>query len=214
MRRHALLLPALLGLAGAAPAPPPATPGPVPAVEQFGPWLLTCSTDPMTDRAQCRLTLDRPVEPAREGQGPLALEVAPRRGRMVPVVTARDLALDNAMRGLLALTGTVQMRFPPNPFFEMPCGLEGRSVVCAPRPEDAARAAQELAAADRVLVRVLGLGRATAEGTPHELSLAGTAAAIAAFRARVPAEQTEEPPPPFNLQDLLQRLQSFFLPRP
>ncbi|PHK95994.1 hypothetical protein CR162_05180 [Pseudoroseomonas rhizosphaerae] len=205
------LAPALAGLglllaAGLAAAPARA------ATESHGPWILTCAADPMTDRSTCRMTHNQPVEPATDSQGALALEVAPRRGRLVPVVTARELGLESATRGLLALTGTVQLRFPPNALFEMPCGLEGRSVVCAPRPEDAARAAAELAVADRVLLRVLGLGSATAEGPPRELPLSGTPAALAAFRARAPAEQAEEPPPPFNLRDMLQRLQRFFAP--
>lgn len=203
MRRTAILLPiAALGLAAALnPARAEA--------DSFGPWLLTCNNDPMTDRALCRMTHARPVEPATQAQGALALEVAPRRGRLVPVVTARDLGLDNAARGLLALTGTAQLRFPPNPLFDMPCSLEGRSVVCAPRPEDAARAAEELAGASRVLVRIQGLSSATAGSEPRELPLSHTAEALTAFRARVPPEQAEEPPPPFNLRDLFQRLQNF-----
>lgn len=182
------------------------------ATDTHGPWILTCSADPMTDRASCRMTHNQPVEPATEGQGALALEVAPRRGRLVPVVTARELGLESASRGLLALTGTVQLRFPPHALFEMPCGLEGRSVVCAPRPEDAARAATELTTADRVLLRVRGLGSATAESEPRELPLSDTPAALAAFRAQAPAEQSEEPPPAFNLRDMLQRMQRFFVP--
>lgn len=182
------------------------------AQDSFGPWILSCAADPMTDRASCRMTYQTPVEPASAGSGALALEVAPRRGRLVPVVTARELGLDSAARGLLALTGTAQLRFPPNRMFEMPCSLEGRSVVCAPRPEDAARAAEELPRAERVLVRVMGLGSATAEAPPRELPLAQTEAALAAFRARAPAEQAAEPPPPFDLRELVQRMQRFFFP--
>lgn len=182
------------------------------ATDSYGPWILACTADPMTDRSTCRMTHNQPVEPATDTQGALALEVAPRRGRLVPAVTARELGLESATRGLLALTGTVQLRFPPNALFEMPCGLEGRSVVCAPRPEDAARAAAELATADRVLLRVLGLGSATAESPPRELPLSETPAALAAFRAQAPAEQAEEPPPPFNLREMLDRLQRFFAP--
>jgi len=180
------------------------------ATDSYGPWILTCAADPMTDHATCRMTHARPVEPASAGQSALALEAAPRRGRLVPVVTARELGLEGAGRGLLALTGTVQMRFPPNPLFEMPCGLEGRSVVCAPRPEDAERAARELAQADRVLIRVLGFGTATAEEAPRELPLSDTAAALAAFRAQVPPEQADAPPPPFDLREILLRFQRFF----
>lgn len=180
------------------------------ATDSYGPWILTCAADPMTDHATCRMTHAQPVEPATSGQSALALEAAPRRGRLVPVVTARELGLEGAGRGLLALTGTVQMRFPPHPLFEMPCGLEGRSVVCAPRPEDAERAARELAEADRVLVRVQGFGSATVEEAPRELPLSDTAAALAAFRAQVPPAQAEAPPPPFDLREILLRFQRFF----
>jgi len=180
------------------------------APDQFGPWILSCATDAMTDQSTCLMTHAQPVEPATEHMPALALEVAPRRGRLVPVMTARDLNLEGALRGLLALTGTAQLRFPPNPLFEMPCGLEGRSVVCAPRPEDAARAAEELRKADRVLVRVLGFGSATAESPPRELPLSQTPEALAAFRAEVPPEQAEAPPPAFNLREMIQRLQRYF----
>ncbi|WP_159996186.1 hypothetical protein [Roseomonas sp. 18066] len=205
MRRLATLAPLALGLILPLAAPA------VAATDSYGPWILSCTADPMTDKASCRMVHETPVEPAGNGQGALALEVSPRRGRLVPVVTARELGIDNPARGLLALTGTVQMRFPPNPLFEMPCALEGRSVVCAPRPDDLPRAAAELAKADRVLVRVMGLGAATAEAPPRELRLAETAPALAAFAARVPPEQGGEPPPPFDLRELIGRVQRFFL---
>lgn len=203
MRALATLALALVSIGAAMPAR---------AQDSFGPWILTCAADPMTDKATCRMTHQTPVEPASAGSTALALEVAPRRGRLVPVVTARELGLDSAARGLLALTGTAQLRFPPHAMFEMPCGLEGRSVVCAPRPEDAARAAEELPRADRVLVRVMGPGGASSETPPRELPLAQTEAALAAFRARAPAEQAAEPPPPFDLRELVQRMQRFFFP--
>jgi hypothetical protein len=118
--------------------------------ESIGTWRLTCATDRMTDRRACRMLHARPVERSEPGRPALALEVVERDGRLVPAVTARDLTLEGAARGLLALSGTAQLRFPPNPLFEMPCDLEGRSLVCAPRPEDLARAEAELPAADRV----------------------------------------------------------------
>ncbi|WP_419896232.1 hypothetical protein [Roseomonas sp. USHLN139] len=206
MRRTATLAPRILALLVPLAALPAAA-----ASDSHGPWILSCTADPMTDKAQCRMVHETPVEPASAGQGALALEVSARRGRLVPVVTARELGLDTPARGLLALTGTVQLRFPPHPMFEMPCALEGRSVVCAPRPDDSPRAAAELAGADRVLIRVLGLGAATAEAPPRELRLAETPAALAAFAARMPPEQGGEPPPPFDLRELMGRVQRFFL---
>jgi hypothetical protein len=182
--------------------------------EAVGPWLLSCSTDRMTDATACRMLHRLPVEPASPGLAALALEVEERGGRpiplLVPVVTARDLSLDGMGRGALALAGTVQLRFPPNRLFELPCGLEGRSLVCAPREGDLARAAAELPAADRVLVRVTGLlvPEAQAMRDPAELRLSDTPAALARLRARQP-EGTAPPPALsgfWDLREMLSRL--------
>ena len=138
----------------------------------------------------------RPVERSEPGRPALALEVMDRGGRLVPAVTARDLTLEGAARGLLALAGTAQLRFPPNRLFEMPCGLEGRSLVCAPRPEDAARAEAELPAADRALVRMVR-GSAGTNAEPAELPLArtrGGARPLAPGRRRPDPLGAVEPP--------------------
>jgi hypothetical protein len=165
----------------------------------------------MTDRADCQLRNRDPVE-AATGNGPsLLLEVQDRGGRLVPVVVARDLTLEGAQRGILALTGTAQLRFPPNRFFEMPCGLEGRSLVCAPKSEDAARAAEELPAASSVLVRMVGYGAGASTGEPVELRLDRTRDALSRYRARVP--EGSAPPPPAagtSLPEMMLRLQRLF----
>lgn len=174
----------------------------------FGSWRLSCATDRMTDRSNCLLRHRDWAEPPAAGQAGLALEVADRGGRLVPLVTARDLGLEQAARGLQALSGTAQLRFPPNRLIELPCGLEGRSLVCAPRPEDAARAESELATADRALVRMTGLtGGSTAE--PAELALSGTRDALARLRRDLPpgGAAPPEPPPGLEIRELLQRLQ-------
>jgi hypothetical protein len=153
--------------------------------EEIGSWRLSCVADRMTDRADCQLRHRDPVERATGPAGSsLLLEVQERGGRLVPVVAARDLTLEGAGRGLLALTGTAQLRFPPNRFYEFPCGLEGRTLVCAPRPEDIARAAEELPAAPTALVRVVGYGAGGVE--PVELRLDRTREAMARYRTRVP----------------------------
>ena len=202
------LAPALLAAALALPLPARAQP----ALEEVGSWLTGCATDRMTDRTECRMLHRQPVEPAAAGQAALTLEVMERNGTLVPVVTARDLTLEGAGRGLLALTGTAQLRFPPNRLFEMPCALEGRSVVCAPRPEEAARAATELGAADRALVRMSGLlpgDQMRAE--PVELRLARTGEALSRLRGHLPQGVATPPPAPgFDLRDLLDRLMRFF----
>lgn len=173
--------------------------------EEIGSWRMTCTVDRMTDRAACTLRHRDWAERPAGGVPGLALEVLDRGGRLVPAITARDLTLEGASRGLLALSGTAQLRFPPNRLFEMPCALEGRSLVCAPRPEDAARAEAELPQADRALVRMLGLaGDGTAE--PAELRLAGTRDALARFRREAPSGTAPAPPPGLDGRELLQRL--------
>jgi hypothetical protein len=202
---------ATVGLALAAAVALPAAAQPGPEAEAIGTWRLTCAVDRMTDRADCVLRHRDPVEPAAAGQPALTLEVLHRGGRMVPAVTARDLSLEGAARGLLALTGTAQLRFPPNRYFEMPCALEGRSLVCAPRPADAPRAAEELPAAERVLVRMVGVGTGAGPQTePVELPLSGTREAVARFLRRAPDPPPPPAPPAVEARDILDRLLRLF----
>jgi len=174
--------------------------------EAVGTWRLSCATDRMTDRAACQMLHARPVERSEPGRPALALEVVERGGRLVPAVTARNLTLEGAPRGLLALAGSAQLRFPPNRFFEMPCDLQGRSLVCAPQPEDLARAEAELPGAHRALVRMQGPVGTNAE--PVELPLARTAEALARFRREAPPGSlgAVEPAPALDGRDIIQRL--------
>ncbi|MDT8331709.1 hypothetical protein RQ831_11640 [Roseomonas gilardii] len=203
---------------GGPPAPPPAHPpaqaGAAPGAEEIGSWILTCAADRMTDQTSCRLLNRRPAVPASAGQAALTLEAVRRGGRLVPAVTARDLTIEGIGRGLLAFTGTAQLRFPPNRFFEMPCGLEGRSVVCAPKAEDVERAAAELPSAERALVRIVGLVPEESESAePTELRLSRTGEALARFRARAPeGPGTSEAAPGFDLREMLGRLMRFLNP--
>jgi hypothetical protein len=167
----------------------------------------------MTDRADCQLRHREPVERAQAAAGSsLLLEVQDRGGKLVPVVTARDLTLEGAQRGLLALTGTAQLRFPPNRFFEMPCTLEGRSLVCVPKPEDQARAAEELPAAQAALVRMAGFGAGATGTEPTELRLERTRDALARYRARVPegSGPAATPQSGLSLPEMLLRMQRLF----
>lgn len=192
----------LLGAAPAAAQPPP---------EAIGPWRLECAQDRMTDRANCRLRHNAWVEPPTGGVAGIALEVIDRGGRLVPVVTARDLSLEGVARGAFAVAGSAQLRFPPQLLVELPCNLEGRSLVCAPRPEDAERAERELAAASTALVRMSGLlGHGGTE--PTELVLASTTEALARFRRAVPPGSAPPPEPPVGLDvwGVIQRLQRLF----
>lgn len=177
------------------------------APEAIGSWQLSCVTDRMTDRTACLLRHRDWVERPTVGVG-LGFEILDRGGRAVPAVTARDLSLDSVSRGLLAVAGSAQLRLGTNAMMEMPCGLEGRSLICAPRSADAARAAQELATAERALVRMSGLGSNTNAATePAELRLSDTAAAIERLRRRQPQGSTAAPPEPgLDLGGMLGRL--------
>ncbi len=175
---------------------------------EIGNWQLSCTQDKMTDASACVLRLKDWVEAPSGGQPGLALEIVDRGGRLVPAITARDLTLDGIARGVLALTGTAQLRFPPNTLFEMPCGLEGRSLVCAPGAADAERAEKELLAADRALARMVGpTGSGSGGGDPAELKLPGTKDAIARFVKEAPPGTTP-PAKPLGIDpvDLLQKM--------
>lgn len=212
-RANALAATALAALTLAAPAAAQTTtPAGVPP-EEIGSWRLSCIADRMTDRADCQLRHRDPVERAQGGAGSsLLLEVQERNGRLVPVVVARDLTLEGAQRGLLALTGTAQLRFPPNRFYDMPCTLEGRSLVCAPKAEDLARAAEELPAASTALVRVVGVGAGSDRAEPVELRLERTRDALARYRARVPEGSAPAAPAQsgLTLPELMLRFQRLF----
>lgn len=198
MRIHAIAL-CLVLMPLATSAQPPS--------EEIGSWRLACSTDRMTDRSACILRHRDWVERPTVGAG-LAFEVLERGGKLVPAVTARDLSLDSASRALMAVTGSAQLRFDRNTMMELPCGLEGRSLVCAPRRADVDRAAQELPTAERALVRMAGLGsNTTATTEPAELRLAGTGPALERLRAMQPPGATPPPAEPgLELPDILGRL--------
>ncbi|MBY0331130.1 MAG: hypothetical protein K2X49_10725 [Acetobacteraceae bacterium] len=203
MIRTASLLALLLGLAAPAAAQP--------VNEAIGTWRLTCATDRMTDRTACTLIHAQPAERSEPGRPALAFEIIDRGGRLVPAVTARELTLDGAARGLLAITGTVQLRLPPNRLIELPCGLEGRSVICAPRGEEAARAEAELSGADRALIRVVGTGGGGSTAEPVELPLSGTRQAMERFRRLVPPSQPAPAEAPLiEPRELLQRFRQLF----
>ncbi|WP_236571801.1 hypothetical protein [Rhodovarius lipocyclicus] len=201
--RRSLYLTLFLAWPAAAQNPPPQDVG-----ESFGTWRLGCMTDRMTDRTACMLRHQDWVE--RPGGGPgLALEIQERGGRLVPVVTARELGLDGASRGLMALAGKVQLRLGRNAMIEMSCGLEGRTLSCFPRAEEAERMESELRDAPYALVRPTGLGAGGSSPEPVELPLSGTAQAMARYRQFVPPGpvRTEEGT---EFRDFMGRMQRLF----
>ena len=116
----------------------------VPRSEQtIGSWLLSCATDPMTDMQACRMRARLWLAVPGENRPGMALEVQLRSEQLVPVVAVRELSLSTAWSGLLVLTATAEIRFDNTVMAELPCTLDGASVVCVPARTDAARLADE-----------------------------------------------------------------------
>jgi hypothetical protein len=184
-----------------------------PTTETIGTWILSCAADPMTDKGACalrhRLWLEEPRTPSQTtselGRPGVALEVIQRHGLAVPAVAARDLTMDSARLGLLAMAATAQVRFGREPALELPCALEGRTMMCAPKAEQAETAAAQLGNASTALVRISGAGMST---ETLALDLSGTREAIQKFRARAP--ERPAPPPSFapgaELRSLIDQL--------
>lgn len=220
--RIALALPLAAALIGPLAAAPPARAQARPVPEQaeradIGAWRLACRTDPMTDRRSCVLRLKDwivPPKPAGGASTPsatdlpgIAFEALDRGGAVVPAVTVRDLSPQTLVPGLLALTATVQLRFDGNPVIDMPCGLESRSIICAPAAADTQRAASELPAANSVLVRFRSTLPLPTPGPeePVALDLSETGAAIGRLRSGSPAE-TAPAVPGLDLRGLIEQL--------
>jgi len=202
---------ALIALLALLPVLASAQPRAVPTekrVEEIGSWRLSCFADPMTDHGSCDLRHALWVEVPKPGAPGIALEVIKRYGQLIPVLAVRELSLEAAARGVMALTATAQLRFDRHPLIELPCALEGYAVVCAPAEDDAAAAAVQLLGARTVLVRVRGVGPLPAQGPtePVALDLDRTAEALARFRDQAP----DSPPPATPLgqdwREILQRL--------
>ncbi|MCC7283522.1 MAG: hypothetical protein IT556_14145 [Acetobacteraceae bacterium] len=180
-----------------------------PTSETIGSWLLTCSTDPMTDRGSCTLRHHTWLEAPRGGDMPrpgVGLEVLIRGGRAVPALVARDLTLDSGRLAVLGMLASAQVRFGREPMLELPCGLEGRSLVCVPRPGEAETAARQLLAATTMLARLPQNPLTGTGGETLALDLAGTEAAVQRLRARMPEAPPPEPSPAQSLPGQFDRL--------
>lgn len=180
--------------------------------EQIGSWMLTCRTDPMTDRSDCglrhRLWLEMPDIQHGSTQG-VAFEVVLREGGAQPAVTARGLSLSDPERGALAVGGAAEIRLDQQPPMMLPCTLDGRDAVCLPAPEQAERAGSALLEARRVLVRLKAPARAVTGGPSDEvlaLDLTETGRAIAVLRERA-AGQPPRPAPASGAAGFLEQLE-------
>jgi hypothetical protein len=182
--------------------------------ETIGTWLLACAADPLTDKGQCTLRHRLWLEEPRGGDAPrpgLALEVLTRPGGIsVPALVARDLTLDSARLGMLGLVASAQVRFGREPAMDFPCGLEGRMLVCAPRPDAAEVAAAQLLNASTMLARLPQNPLTGSGGEPLALDLAETREAVRRFRARMPEPPPPEPAPQTGLQGQFDRLMEQF----
>lgn len=180
--------------------------------EQVGSWVLTCRTDPMTDRSDCglrhRLWLELP-DPQRGGTQGIALEVVLRDGGAQPAVTARGLSLADPQRGALAVGGAAEIRLDQEPAMTLACALDGRDAVCLPQPEQAERAGAAILEARRVLVRLKAPARAVTGGTADDvlaLDLTETGRAVALLRERA-SGQPPRPAPPSGAGGFLDQLE-------
>jgi hypothetical protein len=181
----------------------------VPHSEQaIGSWLLTCATDPMTDAQVCRMR-HRLWLAMPDDSGPgMAFEVQQRFGLLVPAVTVRHLSLGTALSGLLTLTATAQLRFDGNPMIELPCILEGASVVCTPGKADTVLLAEQLPKARSVMVRFRAVGNLPlpVPDGPLALDLERTPAALERYRLAGPASDGAQPWLGQDLKDAVERL--------
>lgn len=181
----------------------------VPHSEQtIGSWLLACAMDPMTDTQVCRMRHRLWLVVPSEDQPGIALEVQLRSEHLVPVIAMRRLTLNTALSGLLGLTSTAQVRFSTAPMAELPCSLDGTSVICAPAKADGARLADELANASTVLVRFRALGNlpiTVPDGT-LALDLDRTQEALARYRVAGPEVAPTQTSLSEDIRDTAERL--------
>jgi len=155
-------------LAAAAPPNAPAT---------IGSWLLQCA------ESGCVLRDRDWILPPGAGAFTAALEVQRRGNSLVPVVTLRRLSAEQAVGGVLALQPRATLHFLPGPRADLPCGIEGATVICAPDGDAVAATAAALPTARQVEVGV----RLGAPGPPlpsqgRVLTLQDTPEALARLR--------------------------------
>jgi hypothetical protein len=164
--------------------------------------------DPMTDAQICRMRHKLWLVVPKDSHPGMAFEVQQRFDQLVPAVTVRDLSFDTALSGLLALTATAQLRFDGNTMVELPCALEGASVICVPGKADAAALAEQLPKARTVLVRFRAVGNLPlpVPDGPLALDLDRTAEALVRYRLAGPAKDGAQPWIGQDLKGTVERL--------
>jgi hypothetical protein len=147
-----------------------------------------------------------------QGQPGMAFEVQLRDRQVVPAITVRDLSLMTALSGLLVLTTTAQLRFDGAPMAELPCAMDGASVICAPTKADAALLGEQLAKARTALVgfRAVGNLPLPVPDGPLVLDLDRTQEALGRYRLAgteaAPAQSSLTENPRDSMDHLLRRL--------
>jgi hypothetical protein len=178
------------------------------SAQTIGSWLISCATNPMTDAQVCRMRHRLWLVVPNESQPGMAFEVQLREERLVPAITVRDLSLSTALNGLLALTTTAQLRFDGTPMAELPCAMDGASVICVPTKADAASLGEQLAKARTVLVgfRAVGNLPLPVPDGPLVLDLDHTQEALDRYRLAGPEVAPAEPSLTENLMDSVDHL--------
>jgi hypothetical protein len=176
--------------------------------QEIGSWLLSCAMDPMTDTQVCHMRHKLWLVVPNDGRPGMALEVQQRFDQLALAVTVRDLSFTTALSGLIALTATAQLRLDGNPMIELPCTLEGASVICAPGKADAATLAEQLPKARSVLVRFRAVGNLPlpVPDGPLALDLDHTAEALARYRLAGPANEGAQTSIGQDVADTMDRL--------
>jgi hypothetical protein len=163
--------------------------------QEIGSWLMTCAMDPMTDTQVYRMRHRLWLVVPNDSEPGMAFEVQERFDLLVPAVTVRHLSLGTALSGLLTLTATAQLRFDGNPMIELPCALEGATVICTPGKADAGILAEQLPKARSVMVRFRAVGNLPlpVPDGPLALDLERTPEALDHYRIAGPASDAAQP---------------------
>ncbi len=160
---------------------------PRPESEPIGSWMLTCPAAPPT--ASCVLRHSTWILPPGTPLPNVALEVVKRGERFVPVVAVRDISLQAALAGMLAVQ--VALRFDNGTPVPTRCGFDGTELVCAPEGTAAATVTEQLVTAHSITVQMqFGLPGAVPTEQSRSLDLQRTPDALARFHATAPAGET------------------------